>query len=212
MDFLHRNAPSQPHTRAAAPNTANAHVAAGGGNGGGSTTDKFSHMFNQPKWLRVATVVLLFSITALLVAIVVLLNQGKIEKEANFIDKDRYQAVFLDTDQVYFGRIVDLNNKYVNLADVYYLSAKGGTDKEAASLELVKLGCEVHGPSDQLIINRDQVAFWENVKDESQLAKKIQEYKGQNPDGPTCTTPAANNETDQQSPQQAAGTQENKQQ
>jgi hypothetical protein len=168
-------------------------------------------MFHQPKWLRVASVVLLFSITALLVAIVMLLNQGKIEREANFVDKDRYQAVFLNTntnlDKVYFGRIVDLNNKYINLADVYYLSQKTGeADRKEGNLELIKLGCEVHGPSDQLIINRDQVAFWENVKDDSTLAKGIKQLQEKNKDGLVCSTEANASETNQQNPQQATGT------
>lgn len=204
MDFLHRDAPNQPRTRAAAANTQQSQVAAGSTNGTNAAPERFS-MFHQPRWLRVASVVLLFSVTALVVAVVLLLNRGSFTREANIVDKDRYQAVFLSTDQVYFGRIIELNNKYINLSDVYYLSAQKSDDQKETNLELVKLGCEVHGPQDQLVVNRDQVTFWENIKDDSTVVKGIKQLQEKNKNGLVCESQTAANETTQQSPQQAVG-------
>lgn len=200
MDFLQRSAPNQTHSRA------NGHPA---GAVAAGPHEKSGGFFRPPKWLRIASVVLLFSLTALMVSLVVLLTQGRIASEDNIIDKERYQAVFLSSDQVYFGRILDLNDKYVNLVDVYYLSAQQQESKDA-NLELVKLGCEVHGPSDQLVINRDQLVFWENVKTDSKLADGIKQWKEKNPDGLKCEETTQGNETQQQSPQETAGSTESK--
>ena len=63
---------------------------------------------------------------------------------------------------------------------------------------LQKLGSELHGPEDQMVINRDQVQFWENLKDDGQVVKAITTYKA-NPTAAnaanaagtgTATTPA----------------------
>lgn len=207
MDFLHRNAPNQAHTRAATPNTGGQAAVTGGVSNPNVGPEKFN-MFHQPQWLRVASVILLFLVTALIVAVGVLLNRGNFTREANIVDKGRYQAVFLGTDQVYFGRIIELNNKYVNLSDVYYLNAKQNGEGKDANLELKKLGCEIHGPQDQLIINRDQVTFWENIKDDSTVVKGIKQLQEKNKNGLVCESPQLS-ETQQQSPQQATSTENN---
>jgi hypothetical protein len=43
--------------------------------------------------------------------------------------------------------------------------------------KLIKLGKEVHGPEDAMIINRDQVQFYENLKSDGEVAKLIDQYK-----------------------------------
>jgi len=45
------------------------------------------------------------------------------------------------------------------------------TDK--TKLELVKLGNELHGPEDQMSVNRDQILFIEKLKADSQVVKTI---------------------------------------
>lgn len=91
----------------------------------------------------------------------------------DFIDPNAYQAVFLTNDQIYFGHLKNINPKYLILYDVYYVKVnEGGTG------ELVKLGAiEPHGPDDKMIINQDQIIFWENLKADSQVTKTIQGMK-----------------------------------
>jgi len=49
-------------------------------------------------------------------------------------------------------------------------------------LSLVKLGNELHGPTDAMHINRDQILFIEDLKDDSNVFQAITNYKnGQNP-------------------------------
>ncbi|HEU4914200.1 MAG TPA: hypothetical protein VFT16_02215 [Candidatus Saccharimonadales bacterium] len=184
MDFLHRSANNQPQR----------------GNGGGQSPsaatsanmERVKKMadVDQPRWIRVAFVALLFSITVLLIAIAGLFYSGRAH-EGNIVDDERNQAVFLTNGQVYFGKIKEINSQYVNLQEIYYLNSQSDNNnednKQATSFSLVKLGCELHGPTDQMIINREQVSFWENLKTDGKVAKAIDQWKTENPDGQRCS-------------------------
>lgn len=88
----------------------------------------------------------------------------------SFIDPDAYQAVFLTNDQIYFGRLKNINSDYLILSDVYYIKVS-----ENGAGQMVKLGAiEPHGPKDEMIINKEQVLFWENMRFDSQVVKTIQ--------------------------------------
>lgn len=97
------------------------------------------------------------------------------------VKTDRYQAVFLTNGQVYFGKLSNVNKDYVDLTDIYYLQVQQSVqpaDAKAAAdqnpqVSLAKLGSELHGPEDQMKISRDQVLFWENLKDDSKVVDAI---------------------------------------
>jgi hypothetical protein len=156
-----------------------------------------------PAWLRVVWVVLLFAATILIISIVFLFYFGG-SKEGNFVDKDKQQAVFLTNGQVYFGKIQEINSKYLSLTNIYYLNVNqqvqpnqkdsSGNSNNANSISLVKLGCELHGPVDKMVINREQVTFWENLKGDGQVAKAISQWVQQNPNGQNCNA-STNNTT-----------------
>lgn len=160
-------------------------------------------------WLRFTSVVLLFSITVLVIAIMLLLVFGGPTNESKFVNNTKYQAVFLNGGQVYFGKIRDMNNKYMRMQDIYYLRVNqqvqpDGTQDNSKNndVSLVKLGCELHGPQDQMVINREQIIFWENLKDDGQVAKAVATYKQQNPNGQDCTTNTNSTKTDTGNSQQ----------
>jgi hypothetical protein len=44
-----------------------------------------------------------------------------------------------------------------------------------------------HSPEDEMIINRSQIAFWENIKDDGKVVQAIKQFKQQNPNGPNCS-------------------------
>lgn len=103
------------------------------------------------------------------------------------VKKNQYQAVFLTNGQVYFGKISSITGDVVTLKDIYYLQQQSNvqsqdTEAEAQQnqLSLAKLGNELHGPEDTMFIERSQVLFWENIKDEGQVVKTIQQEKQQN--------------------------------
>ncbi len=87
------------------------------------------------------------------------------------IPADKYQAVFLQGGQVYFGHMKDTGGAYVTLSNVYYL--KEASDLSQSNLNLVKLGGELHGPEDTINIRKDAISFWENMKDTSRVVQAI---------------------------------------
>ena len=91
----------------------------------------------------------------------------------------QYQAVFLSSGQVYFGKL-ELKQGWLVLKDVYYLQVDDGSVQTAAdgsNFQLVKLGSEIHGPEDVMYIDVGNVLFWENMRDDSQVLQAIQQAK-----------------------------------
>ena len=104
-----------------------------------------------------------------------LTNYFKYDRYAkkDFIDHESYQAIFLTNDQIYFGKLKDISPDYLILYNVFY--AKVNSDGAG---QLVKLGeGEPHGPRGEMIINKDQVLFWENLNFDSPVVKAIQQKK-----------------------------------
>jgi hypothetical protein len=89
------------------------------------------------------------------------------------VPQTKWQAVFLNNNQVYFGKLTDVSSSYVTLSDVYYLRTASDLE-QASSLNLIKLGGELHGPEDVINIPKSSVLFWENMKDTSRVVQTIQ--------------------------------------
>jgi len=107
-----------------------------------------------------------------IIGVLFLTNSVKYDRydKKDFIDSTAYQAVFLTNDQIYFGRLKNVGPNYLILADVYYVKVN-----EGGAGQLIKLGqIEPHGPKDEMIINREHVLFWENMKPDSPVVKTIQ--------------------------------------
>jgi hypothetical protein len=89
-----------------------------------------------------------------------------------------WQAIFLSNNDVYFGKIKNINRDDVTLIKVYYLKS----DNEDITPENVnfkrsrvrKLGGEIHAPEDAMIINRSQILFIENLKDSAPIVKDME--------------------------------------
>ena len=94
-----------------------------------------------------------------------------------------YQAVFLDNNQVYFGKLVKIDSQFVVLRDIYYLQAEKNAESlkvhedEAEQLALVALGNEVHGPTNEMRINLEHVLFIEDLKINSKVVSAILRQK-----------------------------------
>lgn len=100
------------------------------------------------------------------------------------IDSSKYQAVFLSNGQVYFGKLQNSTGEYLKLIDVFYLQTTAETTTQNPqttsnannNVELVKLGSEIHGPEDQMLINQSQVLFYENLKPDGRVSQSITNY------------------------------------
>lgn len=201
MDFTNRSAQPQPVQQT----TRNQDDAAPQSGTERRSKDK-KHRWSTGHLLRLASVVLLFSITILMVAIASLLYFGN-NNESQYVLSSKFQAVDLSvngtsgSDQVYFGHITRLTSQYIVLQDIYYTvpnqtSGTSGTPQsqtQPASYQLVKLGCELVGQYDQMIINRDQVILWENLRSNGTVAEKIAQDQKQNPNGPNCSAQSSSN-------------------
>lgn len=132
--------------------------------------------------------VVLLSIGVIIVAaLVVLAVLGFYRSStASAIDTGKYQAVFLQNGQVYFGKLQILNGNYMQLTDVWYLETKTNTDlqktatESSTDVQLVQLGGEIHGPTDKMVINKDQVLFFENLKPDGKVTQSITAYQAKN--------------------------------
>lgn len=98
------------------------------------------------------------------------------------INRDKYHAVFLNNNQVYFAKIIAYKTTYV-LTDIFYIkeSTEGGqltidTLSDNPQIDLVKLGEELHGPKDEMIVPTNSIVFFEELKDEGKVVKAIQDY------------------------------------
>lgn len=105
---------------------------------------------------------------------------------AGQIEGNNYQAVFLTSGQVYFGKLSFVDDKYMKLTDVFYIQTSSTSTNVQSSntnnsdMQLIKLGNEIHGPKDTMVISRDQVLFFENLKDDGKVAKTIKDYNDKN--------------------------------
>lgn len=167
------------------------------------------------KWARVGSSVLVGAVVVLIIALVAFVGLGgnAPKAESKYVDSSKLQAVFLNTGQVYFGKITSLNSRYVVLTNIYYLQTSStGTGTEAnanPNVSLVKLGCELHEPLDQMIINREQVTFWENLGDNGQVAQAVATFVKQNPNGQKCADQSTSADTNSTNSTQPATTNNN---
>ncbi|HLG90838.1 MAG TPA: hypothetical protein VI336_01610 [Candidatus Saccharimonadales bacterium] len=178
-------------------------------------TGRRKHIDWAARTVRIELFILILGSALLLGALSLYLGFSSTTSNSEFerVDKSKYQAVFLNGGatsgsvlySTYFGHVTKMTDRYIVLRDIYYLTTDQSSENSQASPQLTKLGCQqLHSPFDEMVINRSQVAFWENLKDDGKVAKAIADYVKQNPNGPDCS-----NQTDQTQPTGTQNTQNN---
>lgn len=134
---------------------------------------------------KLALMIVSFIVLIGLIALIVLFFFRS--STAATIDSSKFQAVFFTNGQVYFGKLRALNGDYMKLTDIYYLQAQETqtnsenpqqtSEQTSPDVQLIKLGNEVHGPVDEMIISKDQMLFFENLKADGKVAQSIAKYK-----------------------------------
>lgn len=92
------------------------------------------------------------------------------------MDADKYYAVLLSNNAVYFGKLEGLGSAYPVLRDVYYIQSATNNETKAVTNVLVKRGKELHAP-DRMMINDKSIVFVEPVGAGSKVAQLIAEGK-----------------------------------
>jgi hypothetical protein len=100
------------------------------------------------------------------------------------VKESKYQALFLTNGQVYFGKLKRADHKTIKINNIFYLQVQQDvqpkpkdSEENASETQLIKLGGELHGPEDEMFIDRNQVLFWENLQDDSKVMQAIRQYK-----------------------------------
>lgn len=136
----------------------------------------------------------LMRILAIVVIILLVIFAGwfaweKFQNQETAVDTSKYQAVFLTNGQFYFGKLQKLNDGYMKLSDVYYMqtdssssntssSAAASTSTSDSNYKLIKLGSEIHGPEDAMMIAKDQILYYENIKPDGKVGQLIKQDSG----------------------------------
>lgn len=147
-----------------------------------TTTKSTKELYNKlPHWM--------FGVTYACVILAILLVGAKFALHAwvyrsLFMDTT-YQAVTLSNGQTFFGQIQQYGPGTYVLSDVYYLQATAETtdtaetdpaiveDDAGSGLQLVKLVDDVHQPLNYIVLNKDQVIYWQNLNTASPIIEAI---------------------------------------
>lgn len=147
------------------------------------------HSSNEEKSKKRFIIPIVIVLVVLVLGIVAWLTMSKSQNAGTGIDSSKYQAVFFTNGQVYFGKLQSFNDDYMKMTDIYYLQTQEAqtetddkknpqeTAPDQGNVQLIKLGNEVHGPEDAMIISRDQVLFYENLKNDGKVAQTISQAK-----------------------------------
>lgn len=188
MDFTTHN-PQHVNTPSGRPFATAPEAPAGGPGKPVSSRKKFS---GNKTW-RVVFVVLLFSTTILLAAVILLIAYGNKGDETKFVDSNNIQAVDINiagsspTNQLYFGHVTSINNQFMVMQDIYYFP-NSSSSSATTSTSLQPLVCQIDAPINQMVINRSSIVWWENLQNNGQVAKVIAQYEKAHPNGPACVT------------------------
>jgi hypothetical protein len=124
------------------------------------------------------TVTLVVLIGVLIALVVIALLFYKTNTESGYVDTSTYQSVDINVagqsgGQIYFGQIKSMNPNYIIMDNVFYLQA--GTT--ANQFTLNSLTCALYTPQNRIVIERSQVAFWENLSSKSEIVTDIAKWQ-----------------------------------
>lgn len=137
---------------------------------------------------RLKLELLMFPYLIVTIALVLLGVKLYLQQQAfsESMSAQEYQAIFLTNGQVYFGHLSSINRSYFQLEDVYYVreevAAQDELTEESNALPqseftVIRLGEEIHQPQNRMLINKDQILFWENLQADSRIVEAIGQDK-----------------------------------
>lgn len=83
-----------------------------------------------------------------------------------------YQAVLLDTGQVYYAKVQGLSDPFPVLRDVYYVQSTTDPQTKEVKNVLIRRGKELHGPT-ETVVNQRHVVMIEPINPASKVAELI---------------------------------------
>lgn len=99
-----------------------------------------------------------------------------LDTTGSLVGSSTYVATFVDTNQVFFGKVASMSRGYIVMEDVYYLQQD---PNDPAGFILQKSGSELHKPKDEMHLNRDHVLLIQPLEEDSQVVATIKEFEEQ---------------------------------
>lgn len=99
------------------------------------------------------------------------------------IDTSKYQVVYLVNGQAYFGKLQNTSGDFLVLKSPYIAqsveSAEEGAAEADASTQttILRVTDQIYGPDDSIAIKSSQIAFWQNLRDDSKVTQAIKAKK-----------------------------------
>lgn len=87
-----------------------------------------------------------------------------------------FQAVLLDSGQVYFGKVTGLGTPFPVIHDVYYIQSTTNPETKQVSNILIRRGNEWHGP-ESTVVNARHIVMVEPVGANSKVSQLIAEQE-----------------------------------
>jgi hypothetical protein len=134
--------------------------------------------------VRILAIILAISIAAnLALAGVLILSRTTAPKAAaETFNGNSWYGVFINNNEAFVGHITGADSQNITMKDIYYLTleardANGNTitNPTAAQFKpfIKKLGQEVYGPKDVIQISRQNVRYYSELRDDSDVVKAI---------------------------------------
>lgn len=114
---------------------------------------------------RAAAVLAVLALAATALAAVLVLRPA--DPFGGIVDPRGYQAVVLDSDRVYFGRLRALDGDFYELLDAHFLREESGRTR------LVPIGDELHRPEGRILVRKAEVVIVENLRADSPILAEI---------------------------------------
>jgi len=111
-----------------------------------------------------------------LVVVIALLATSCQRRHSRIQFQTTYQAVLLDNNQVYYGKMEGAGTAYPVLTDVFYVQSQVDPQTKAVTNILIRRGNEWHAP-DRMYLNARHIILIEPVGQNSKVAQLIREAK-----------------------------------
>ena len=121
----------------------------------------------------------ILSLGALLVLAVGFLIVVQLISPKLTIERDKYQVVYMTNGQAYFGKLKNTTGDYLIMEQPYTeqnvssSESKNGDKVTQDQATLLKVSDQVYGPENSIAIKSSQVAFWQNLREDSKVAQAI---------------------------------------
>lgn len=101
------------------------------------------------------------------------------------VDKSKYQAIFLVDGTQYVGKLNNLDSGHYKLTNAYFVTAnstpvvsdQGSKQNSSNQVALVKLETGLLNAENEMMVPKDKVLFYENLKSDGQAAKLLDNSK-----------------------------------